>query len=152
MIDINLHEYRNHLKLKMIDGQKNIWDPIRKRYIILQPEELVRQLMIQCLASKYQYPMSRMQVEKSLSVVATNRRYDIVVYDQNISPFLLIECKSHKESINQKVVDQIGRYNYTMNAPYILVTNGVQTYVCQVDRDTKTTTLLSDIPNYPIAQ
>lgn len=148
MIDINLHEFQSFLKIKTKGDSKYIWDPIRKKYLVPQPEELVRQLLILYLTQKLDYPISRIQVEKSLKVLGQYRRYDIIVYDQNIEPYLLIECKSHKEPINQSVVDQVSRYNITLNAPYLLITNGVQSYCCSVNRDTKEVEFLNAIPSY----
>ena len=148
MIDINLHEFRSQLILKSEADTTLIWDPIRKKYLVPQPEELVRQLLILYLTQKLDYPISRVQVEKSLLVLGQYKRYDIIVYDQSIEPYLLIECKSHKEPINQSVLDQAARYNITLNAPYLLVTNGVQTYCCAIDKSTKSVTFLDTIPNY----
>lgn len=148
MIDINLHEFQSFLKIKSEGENKYIWDPIRKKYLVPQPEELVRQLLILYLTQKLDYPISRIQVEKSLKVLGQYKRYDIIVYDQHIEPYLLIECKSHKEAIDQSVVDQVSRYNITLNAPYLLVTNGVQSYCCAVNRKSKQVRFLDAIPNY----
>ena len=148
MIDINLHEFRSQLKVKSEGDAKFIWDPIRKKYLVPQPEELVRQLLILYLTQKLDYPISRIQIEKSLKVFGQYKRYDIIVYDQDIEPYLLIECKSHKEPINQSVLDQAARYNITLNAPYLLVTNGIQTHCCAIDKRTKEVKFLEKVPNY----
>ena len=148
MIDINLHEFQSYLKIKAEGDAKLIWDPIRKKYLVPQPEELVRQLLILFLTHKLDYPISRIQVEKSLFVMGQYKRYDIIVYDHKIEPYLLIECKSHKEPINQSVLDQAARYNITLNAPYLLVTNGVQTYCCSIDKGSKEVEFLNAIPSY----
>ena len=148
MIDINLHELRSFLKVKSEGNAKFIWDPIRKKYLVPQPEQLVRQLLILYLTQKLDYPISRIQVEKSLLVLGQNKRYDIIVFDQDINPYLLVECKSHKEAINQAVLDQAARYNITLNAPYLLVTNGVQTHCCAIDKVSKKINFLEKIPNY----
>lgn len=148
MIDINLHEFKSYLKIKTEGVNKYIWDPIRKKYLVPQPEELVRQLLILYLTQKLDYPISRIQVEKSLSVLGQYKRYDIIVYDHKIEPYLLIECKSHKEPINQSVLDQAARYNITLKAPYLLVTNGVRSYCCSIDTTTQKIDFLEAIPNY----
>ena len=148
MIDIDLHEFKSYLKIKSEGEQKYLWDPIRKKYLVPQPEELVRQLLILYLTQKLDYPISRIQVEKSLKVLDQYKRYDLVVYNQNIEPYLLVECKSHKEPINQSVIDQVSRYNMTLQAPYLLVTNGVQTYCCSVNHISKEVRFLDSIPNY----
>ena len=87
MIDINLHEFRSQLKVRFEGNTKFIWDPLRKKYLVPQPEELVRQLLILYLTQKLDYPISRIQVEKSLKVFGQNKRYDIIVYDQDIKPY-----------------------------------------------------------------
>jgi len=148
MVDIDLHEFRSYLKVKTENGSKYIWDPIRKKYLVPQPEELVRQLLILYLTQKLDYPISRIQVEKSLKVLGQYKRYDIIVYDQDIQPYLLVECKSHKEPINQSVIDQVARYNITLKAPYLLVTNGVQSYCCAIDKATNDIQFLDKIPSY----
>ncbi len=148
MIDINLHEFSSYLKIKKEGENKYLWDPIRKKYLVPQPEELVRQLLILYLTQKLDYPIARIQVEKSLLVLGKYKRYDIIVYDHKIEPYLLIECKSHKEPINQSTLDQAARYNITLNAPYLLVTNGVQTYCCAINKDAAKIDFLKAIPNY----
>jgi hypothetical protein len=145
MIDINLHQYKDQLKIKKEEKNVLIFDQIRKKYIILQPEELVRQLLILHLIM-IGYPKEKIQVEKGLNINGLMRRFDIVVYDSNFLPYLLIECKSHTVPISQDTFDQIANYNVQLRAPYLLVTNGVQTYCCELDFKNKKINHLTAIP------
>lgn len=145
MIDINLHIYKDQLKIKKEGNSTFIFDQIRKKYIVLQPEELVRQLLILHLI-KIGYPKEKIQVEKGLNINGLKRRFDIVVYDQRFFPYLLIECKSHTVPISQDTFDQIANYNVQLRAPYLLVTNGLQTYCCELDFENKNINHLSAIP------
>ena len=145
MIDINLHQYKDQLKVKKEGKSIFIFDLIRKKYIVLQPEELVRQLLILHLI-KIGYPKEKIQVEKGLNINGLRRRFDIVVFDQKFQPYLLIECKSHTVPISQDTFDQIANYNIELRAPYLLVTNGVQTFCCELNFENKKITNLSTIP------
>lgn len=147
MIDIDLHKYSKELKIKKENGVIYIFDLIRKKHLVLQPEELVRQLMVLHLIS-IGYPKEKIQVEKGLNINGLKRRFDIVVYDKDINPFLLVECKSHKIKITQEAFDQIAQYNIALQAPFLLVTNGVQTYCCALDIADKKIVNESELPIY----
>lgn len=147
MIDINLHSFKDQLTLKNEKGKVYIFDIIRKKYLILQPEELVRQLLIHYLISSG-YPREKIQVEKGLNVNGLYRRYDIIVYDQSFEPYLLVECKSHTVKIDQSTFDQMATYNLAVQAPYLMACNGVQTYCCSLDFENKKVEHLVNIPTY----
>lgn len=149
MIDLDLHQYKEYLTISTSDGKHYVWDPIRKKKLIVQPEELVRQLLIMYLVHHKGYPISRIQVERSLKVLGMQRRFDIIVYDHNVMPYLLVECKSHREKITQKALDQVGRYNISITAPYLLITNGVQSYAYAIDPYQKTVGSIEEVPSYP---
>lgn len=146
MIDINLHKYKSQLRLKKENKNTLIFDPIRKKHLVLQPEELVRQLLI-CHLIHLGYPKEKIQVEKGLEINGLKRRFDIVVYDSDFSPFLLVECKSHTVKITQDAFDQIANYNLQIRAPFLLLTNGVQTYCCALNFNDKTIEHLDKIPS-----
>ncbi len=147
MIDINLHSYKDQLKLKNEKGVVYIFDIIRKKYLVLQPEELVRQLLIHYLIDKG-YPKEKIQVEKGLNVNGLNRRFDVIAYDTNFEPYLLVECKSHTVKLDQSTFDQMASYNLAVKAPYLMACNGVQTYCCKLDFDSKKIEHITKIPNY----
>lgn len=145
MIDLNLHKYKDQLKIKKEGKNVLIFDLIRKKYLVLQPEELVRQLLVLHLI-EIGYPIEKIQVEKGLKINGLRRRFDIVVYDKNFLPYLLIECKSHTVPISQDTFDQIANYNIELRAPYLLVSNGVQTFCCGLDFESKKITHLTTVP------
>jgi len=147
MIDIDLHSYKDRIKLKNDKGVVYIFDIIRKKYLVLQPEELVRQLLVQYLIEKG-YPKEKIQVEKGLVVNGLQRRFDIIAYDSQFEPYLLVECKAHTVKIDQSTFDQMASYNLAVRAPYLMACNGVQTYCCKLDFETKKIDHLSFIPNY----
>lgn len=137
-------EYR----LKSNENKVSIFDVIRKKFVILQPEEWVRQHCINYLISIKKYPQSLINVEKELWINGLKKRYDIVIYKPNGTINLMVECKAPKIAINQKAFDQIARYNLALNADFLMVTNGINHYYCQMDFEEKHYQFLPDIPNY----
>ncbi|OUR90961.1 restriction endonuclease subunit R [Flavobacteriales bacterium 34_180_T64] len=135
-------------RFKNSENKVSIFDAIRKKFIILQPEEWVRQHCVQYLINEKNYPMSLINVEKELSINNLSKRYDIVVFNPDGSIHLIVECKSAKIKINQSTFDQIARYNLTLNASYLMVTNGINHYYCQMDFENERYQFLNDIPNY----
>lgn len=110
-----------------------VFDPVRRRWIALTPEEMVRQLLIQYLLHESHFPLSRMSVERKLTLHGMTRRYDLVLFDVKGNPFLLVECKAPIIPLNQDVLDQAARYNLTIQVPYLFVTNGRKSYCCRID-------------------
>jgi len=145
MMDLNLHSFKDQLKIKKEDGQVLLFDTIRKKYLVLQPEELVRQLFIHFLLENG-YKKEKIQVEKGFNQNGLFKRFDIVVYDEGFKPYMLIECKSHHVKIDQKTFDQISRYNMVLGAPFLVVTNGVQTHCLEIDAEGKIVALA----NFPV--
>tara|TARA_R110001592_G_scaffold241411_3_gene501815 strand:+ start:4926 stop:5300 length:375 start_codon:yes stop_codon:yes gene_type:complete len=121
---------------------------IRKRFVILQPEEWVRQHCIQYLIKNKGFPKSLINVEKELIVNTLRKRYDLVVFNPDGSIHLIVECKSPTISINQNTFDQIAQYNLVLNATYLMITNGLNHYYCQMDFKDKKYRFLNDIPDY----
>lgn len=134
--------------LKNRENKPYILDTIRKKYVRLTPEEWVRQHVIMFLIETHKYPKSLLNVEKEFLVNGTKKRYDIVVYNRDGSIFLMIECKSYDIAITQQVFDQIARYNLELNATYLMVTNGLDHYYCQMDYDNEHYTFLKELPKY----
>jgi hypothetical protein len=124
----------------------SIFDDIRKKFIILTPEEWVRQHIVQFLLQEKKYPKSYINVEKLIKVNDLNKRYDIVVFKPNGELFLLIECKSPDVKITQETFDQIARYNLKLNAQFLMVTNGLNHYFCQMDFEKETYIFLEELP------
>lgn len=102
-----------------------IFDVIRKKYIVLTPEEWVRQHFIHFLINSYKYPKSLMKVESGLKYNNLQKRSDIQVYTRKGHPFLVVECKASNVKLDSKVIDQAALYNKSIGADYIIVTNGM---------------------------
>jgi hypothetical protein len=128
----------------------SIFDEIRKKFIVLTAEEWVRQHVIQFLLEEKKYPISHINVEKVLKVNGLRKRYDIVVYKADGSICILIECKAPTIKIAQATFDQIARYNMTMNAQFLMVTNGLNHYFCKMDFENEKYQFLTELPNYTI--
>ncbi len=101
-----------------------IFDVIRKKFVVLTPEEWVRQHTIHFLITNKKIPASLIAIEKQLILNKTKRRTDILVYDSNLRPLLIVECKAPEIEISQAVVDQVQRYNLSLNVPAVFITNG----------------------------
>ncbi|WP_346883082.1 type I restriction enzyme HsdR N-terminal domain-containing protein [uncultured Algibacter sp.] len=148
MQELNFTKYA--FRFKNSENKVSIFDSIRKKFVILQPEEWVRQHCIQFLIQEKNVPQSLINVEKELIINGLKKRYDIVVYNPDGSICIVVECKSAKIPITQTTFDQIARYNLKLNATYLMVTNGLNHYYCQMDFINKRYQFLKDIPNYSL--
>ena len=135
-------------RFKNSENKISIFDEIRKRFVILQPEEWVRQHCVHYLMTEKKYPKSLINVEKELIINNLKKRYDIVVFNTDGSIHLIVECKASKININQDVFDQIARYNLALDATYLMVTNGINHYYCQMDLKNEAYIFLQSIPDY----
>jgi hypothetical protein len=111
-------------KIKEVAAQPYIFDIIRKKWLVLTPEEWVRQNFIQYLMVEKKYPKNNIAVEKRIKTFETNSRFDIVVYDDQQKPLLIIECKNRKIQLDDAVVQQVLNYQSIIQSKYLLVTNG----------------------------
>ncbi len=145
-MDLDLLAYKEHLSLKKKEDKTYVFDPIRKKYLLLLPEEFTRQLLLQYLIRSTSYERNLIQVEKSFRINDKLKRFDIVVYNEEVKPHLLIECKSHKINLSQHTFDQIAVYNLVIGAPYLCVTNGRQTMVARVNLETQNYEFLDHLP------
>lgn len=135
-------------RFKNSENKVAIFDEIRKKFIILTPEEWVRQHVVQYLLQDKGYPKSYINVEKLIKINDMNKRYDIVVYQPDGSIFLLIECKAPEVAISQQTFDQIARYNLTLKAEFLMVSNGVNHYFCQMDFENEKYVFLKELPDF----
>ena len=120
-------------RFKNSENKLSIFDEIRKKFIILTPEEWVRQHVVWFLISEKKYSKNYINIEKSITINKRKKRYDIVVYKPDGSIFLLVECKAPDVVITQETFDQIARYNLVLKADYLMVTNGLEHFFCQMD-------------------
>ncbi|MBU3742055.1 MAG: type I restriction enzyme HsdR N-terminal domain-containing protein [Candidatus Kapabacteria bacterium] len=133
-------------KVQTQDGRVTIYDAVRRIRVALTPEEWVRQHCIHWLTEHRHYPIGRCSVERTIT--GTGQRYDVMVVDAAMQPFLLVECKSYDVKVTPETMRQSAWYNLTLQAPYILLTNGRVAYCAAVNAEGETT-LLDDIPGYP---
>ena len=143
-----LHFSKFPFRFKNSENKISIFDSIRKKFVILQPEEWVRQHCVQYLILEKNYPQSLINVEKELKVNDLKKRYDIVVFNTDGTIHIIVECKAPQIKINQDTFDQIARYNLALNATYLMVTNGLNHYYCQMDFKNERYQFLEDIPDY----
>ena len=123
-----------------------VFDIIRKQYVELTPEEKVRQYCIHTLIEQYDYPKTAFAVEGSLIVNSMTRRFDVLIYDRTLKPFMIIECKRPDVELSQKTIDQIAAYNHIIQAPYLMITNGERTYI--LNYENRTYSFCEQIPRY----
>jgi hypothetical protein len=111
-------------KTRQRPGVNEIFDVIRKKWLVLTPEEWVRQNILQFLLLKKNYPASLIAIEKEIRLGELKKRCDIVVYNRNSEPWMIIECKEMNVSLSQKTIDQILRYHITLPATFLIISNG----------------------------
>jgi len=126
----------------------SIFDDIRRKFIVLTPEEWVRQHTVQFLLNEKKYPKSLINVEKVLKINGLTKRYDVVVFNPDGSIRILVECKAPGVTISQSTFDQIARYNMTMKSGYLMVTNGLNHYFCRMDYGNEKYLFLTELPDY----
>ncbi len=143
MVDLNLPHYP--FKLRKKEGRNEIFDEVRKKWLVCTPEEWVRQHFIHWLINEKRYPASNIAIEGGLKLNQLQKRTDIVCY-KNGTPYLLVECKAPSVAINQKTFDQLFRYNQEVQAPLLAVTNGLMHVYAQSNRNEPR--FLKVLPNY----
>lgn len=134
--------------IKRDDDQLFIFDEVRKKWIVLTPEEWVRQHVVFYLVGQKKYPASLIAIEKSIKVNTRTKRFDIACYNNKAEPVVLIECKAPEVKINQSTMDQALRYNSKIQAPCIVLTNGLDLVCAMIDFESKKVSYVTDIPSY----
>ncbi len=129
-------------------GQEEIFDYWRKKFVVLTPEEWVRQQFLAFLVNEKGYPRSLMTVEKAITVNKMAKRFDAVIYDNSGKPVMLMEFKSPKVALSQKTMEQAARYNMQLKVDYLVICNGLQQYCCRLDHQTQTFKFLNQIPAF----
>ncbi len=136
----------SYFKYKIENGKRYIQCLIRRRYFILTPEEWVRQNFLNYLIEAKNYPNSLISVEKTIKVGALKKRYDIVVYNANFEPEIIVECKEAKIKISEQTLFQLLQYNSVLNTKIWILSNGLETYCAQSNNNE--ITWLDDVPPY----
>ncbi|MEO7694419.1 MAG: type I restriction enzyme HsdR N-terminal domain-containing protein [Chryseolinea sp.] len=144
MIALNLPTFEYILKKE--SGKMFILDILRKKYLVLTPEEWVRQHFIHFLIKVHHYPRSLIKVEGGLTFNRLQKRSDIVIFNREGQPWMVVECKAPDVKLRQDTIEQAAVYNHTLKARYIVITNGMTHYYCEVNWEEGTTLLLTELP------
>ena len=148
MQKLNFPQYQ--FRFKNTENKIGIFTPLRKKFVILTPEEWVRQHCVHFLMNEKKYPITLLNEEKKVNVNGMSKRYDIVAYKNNGKVKLIVECKAPSVQITQTTFDQIARYNLSLNADFLMLTNGLNHYFCKMNFKEKTYTFLRDLPEYSV--
>jgi hypothetical protein len=136
------------VKVTEKNRKRMIFDPLRRKYVALTPEEWVRQHFVNYLIVEKRYPKDLLGNEITLQLNATTKRCDTIVYDRFLTPLMIVEYKSPDVPIKRAVFDQICRYNTSLKVRFLIVSNGIRHFCCRIDYETQTYTFLEDIPFY----
>jgi len=142
---LNLPKF--NFKNRLVDNTIQIFDEVRKGYFKLTPEEWVRQHVINYLVFHKNYPIGLMQVEKLIKYNKLNTRADLIVNDRDLNTVILVECKAPSVKIGEDAFDQIAKYNFSLKAKYLFVTNGLTHYCCAINYENGKMDFLKEIPN-----
>lgn len=145
-MELNLPSF--DIRLQCDDEGVKIFDRLRKKFIILTPEEWVRQHFVNYLINHKGFPESLMANEIGITLNGTRRRCDTVVFDKHGSPMVIVEYKASSIVISQSTFDQIVRYNMVLHARYLIVSNGMNHYCCRIDYDNMSYDFLKEVPDY----
>ncbi len=145
MKKLNLPEYS--FKVRKGDNTLYIFDPLRKKELVLTPEEWVRQNLIQYLIKEKSYPSGLISIEAGIKLNTLQKRYDILFYSNKGWPLVLVECKAPEVSIGKNVFEQILAYNSQVKAPFLIVSNGLHHYCLKRSTDNKFR-FQNNIPDY----
>jgi predicted type IV restriction endonuclease len=148
-IELNLLEFQANLNLAKREGKVFIFDPIRNKYLVQTPEEVVRQLFLSYLLSSKGFPKNRVRTEKMLKVNELTKRCDILVFDWDMQPYFLVECKSPNVPLTEASLRQVASYNLPLKVKYLVLTNGITNYCCELDYENGQWQFLESIPAFP---
>lgn len=146
LLPLNLPPYP--FKLTDENGQLSIFDTLRKKNLILTPEEWVRQHFVQYLIKDKHYPKSLIKLEGGLKLHGMAKRSDIVVFNSSGEKILLVECKAPSVGISQGTFDQAARYNMVHKVKLLVVSNGLQHYYCRIDFEKQSYQFIEELPSY----
>ncbi len=146
MRKLNLPEYP--FTVRRQDNRLFIFDEFRKKWLVLTPEEWVRQHLLMFLTRQKGYPVSLIAIEKQVKVNQLPQRFDAVIYTPNGAPLAIIECKASNVPIDENTINQILRYNAVIQAPLLILSNGINTYCATVNFKEHSFSFLEDIPSY----
>lgn len=150
MQELNFPSFKFRLRLE--NNRQEIFDPVRRKFVVLSPEEWVRQNLIAYLIQIKGYPVSMIGVEKQLILNSLPKRFDLVIFTRNANPYLLVECKAPGVEITENTFDQAARYNMLLHAEYFLITNGLEHYTCRIDYERKQYIFIEEVPHFDMVK
>ena len=136
------------LKTKIVDGITKVFDSVRKKYLVLTKEEFVRQHFIKYIHLHKGYPLGLMGLEKTINYNGMKIRPDIIIYNNHGTAQMIVECKAPEIKITQQTFDQIARYNFNLQVPFLVVTNGISHFCCSVNYKTSQIIFLESLPDF----
>ncbi len=137
MLTVDYLQFKDQLQIYERKEKRYIFDVIRKKELILTSEELVRQLFVQYLMKDRGFSIHKIALEKALLINERIKRFDILVYDTDFQPFILVECKAPNVNLSTATFEQAAWYNFQLKADYLIITNGKATYCCKMDYEEK---------------
>jgi len=146
MVSLNLPTFDPKVMQK--NGKPVIFDPLRRKYVALTPEEWVRQHFTHYLVAEKGYPQELLANEITINLNGTTKRCDTIVYDAFLAPIMIAEYKSPSVAIKRPVIDQISRYNIALRVQYLTISNGLQHFCCKIDYENQSYFFLKEIPKY----
>ena len=148
MQKLNLPEY--DFKVKKEEEKFWIFDPVRKKDVVLTPEEWVRQHFLNYMITHLNYPKALIRIEGGLKYNQLNKRADIVVFDRAGQPWMIVECKAADQTVNENTVHQASVYNSAIRAKYLAVTNGMKHYCAAIDWEKHDYQLMTAMPEFQL--
>lgn len=135
-------------KTRLSNNKKEVFDPIRRKYVALTPEEEVRQLCLHALVNQYEVPTGLIAVEYSVKLHTLAKRADIVVFGRSGTPLMIVECKAESVQITEDVLHQLLRYHAGLTTPFLLITNGRQQLCLKTGNGAEAPRYLDRVPIY----
>jgi hypothetical protein len=136
------------LRLKRIQGIIHVWCVFRRKFLVLTPEEWVRQHLVHHLVHELGYPAGYLSLEKGTTYQQMQKRTDVLVFDCHRKPLMLIECKAASVPLSNEVLHQAAQYNHTVDAPFVMITNGITTQIIQISKEKNSLRALDNIPDW----
>ena len=146
MVELNIPT--QDVDIKIIESKNYIFDLIRKKYLILTPEEWVRQNLVRYFINDLNYPKGLIKTESSLKYNNLKKRSDILIFNNDMTHFLVVECKSYKLKINKSHLSQSAMYNKIYKSKYVMISNGLDHVVCKYDWNNDSFKFMKSIPKY----
>ncbi len=146
MLKLNFPDYK--IKLKSRKNRLFIFDRVRKKWLQCTPEEWVRVHCVNYLIEDLGYLESWIRIEEEFKIFNLKKRFDIIVTNSDLKPFILVECKAHSVKINQNTFDQITRYNIKLSCPFLMISNGLDHYFCKINKEKKNIDFIEKLPEF----